>query len=289
MQEDFGRRCCGLDPVSSARSSSRHCLPCRCDMQLYVAQQLLQAFSEFSTLWLEEFSQPYLPAAAVQILCALATTAMRVPPKTPKDGVFRKWRQEVETLLEYCTDPQQTFHVSPDDILEVAQRLGKLGETEAVRLVPWQLCQNLLLCRASCRLWLLLITSRALRLLLHVLHAAAVGSVRKVEGIQTTLHTYKQKELRRATVASAASAGSGKVPGLGKQLCGRGFRLYTACATLLRLIHADPKQRVSVPGADTNRRGTAVALVVSHTSDIMVRMHLSMVVRMIAAARTCVK
>jgi len=98
-------------------------------------QVMVKAFSEFSILWLDEFGQSYLPADAVQILCALSTTAKRVPPKTPKDRVFDKWKQEVEALLNYTNDPDHVWHIGPDYILEVTQRLGKLGEEEGVRLV----------------------------------------------------------------------------------------------------------------------------------------------------------
>ena len=97
-----------------------------------------EALSEFATLWLDEFEQKYLPADAVQILCSLATTARHVPPKTPKRLVYRKWKNEVETLLEHVgiTDHRERkWHVAPEEILEVTQRLAKLGSKEAVRLV----------------------------------------------------------------------------------------------------------------------------------------------------------
>ena len=99
-----------------------------------------QALSEFSSMWLDEFDQTYLPADAVQIVCALSTTATRVPPKTPKDRIYKKWKQEVESMLEYTSDLEHLFYVGPDDILEVTQRLGKIGATEGVRLAACRLC-----------------------------------------------------------------------------------------------------------------------------------------------------
>ncbi|CAE7260666.1 SVEP1, partial [Symbiodinium pilosum] len=101
-------------------------------------QVLVKALSEFATLWLDEFEQKYLSADAVQILCALATAARHVPPKTPKRLVYRKWKNEVETLLEHVgiTDHRERkWHAAPEEILEVTQRLAKLGSKDSVRLV----------------------------------------------------------------------------------------------------------------------------------------------------------
>ena len=116
----------------------------------------------------------------MQILCALSTTARRVPAKTPKEGVYYKWKQEVITLLEYATDLDHIWHVNPDDILEVTQRLGKLGETEAVRLAPWQCLRAL--------------PSAEIKIHFEVLEASSNHLLcREVEAIQGLLRTQKLK------------------------------------------------------------------------------------------------
>ena len=72
-----------------------------------------------------------------------------MPPKTPKDRVFDKWKQEVEALLNYTNDPDHVWHIGPDYILEVTQRLGKLGEEEGVRLATRLFLRGIMIVSAS--------------------------------------------------------------------------------------------------------------------------------------------
>ena len=101
-----------------------------------------QALEEFSSLWLDQFDQLELPVDTTRLMVALTSALKNIPKKTPKREIGSKWKEEVENLFQYREGEDQTgldqkWHVFPDEILVMTQRLAGIGAKEAEHLVPW--------------------------------------------------------------------------------------------------------------------------------------------------------
>ena len=102
-----------------------------------------KALEEFSELWFDQFDQLVLPVDTTRLLVALTSTLRNLPQKTPKRQVASKWKEEVDKLFMPRADGQQglhgidhKWHVTPDEILVMTQRLASIGAKEAVILAP---------------------------------------------------------------------------------------------------------------------------------------------------------
>ena len=102
-----------------------------------------EALEEFSELWFDQFDQLVMPVDSTRLLVALTSTLRNLPNKTPKRQIASKWKEEVDKLFMPRADGQQglhgidnKWHVTPDEILVMTQRLASVGAKDAVILAP---------------------------------------------------------------------------------------------------------------------------------------------------------
>ncbi|CAE7817681.1 Scube1 [Symbiodinium microadriaticum] len=108
----------------------------------YQRQVVVKALEEFSELWFDQFDQLVMPVDSTRLLVALTSTLRNLPNKTPKRQIASKWKEEVDKLFMPRADGQQglhgidnKWHVTPDEILVMTQRLASVGAKDAVILV----------------------------------------------------------------------------------------------------------------------------------------------------------
>ena len=93
---------------------------------------------EFTSLWLDQFDQLVLPVDTTRLLAALTSALKQIPKKTPKREIASKWKEEAENLFKNQKEGHggldHKWHVAPDDILVMTQRLAGIGAKEAVVL-----------------------------------------------------------------------------------------------------------------------------------------------------------
>ena len=106
-----------------------------------------EAMEEFTELWLDQFDQLILPADTTRLLVALTSAMRNIPKKTPKRQIAAKWQEEVKHLFKHHTldgrhGLDHKWHVAPDEILHMTQRLAAVGAKDATILAPWMLSKS---------------------------------------------------------------------------------------------------------------------------------------------------